>query len=124
MAVCWFWLRLGEGQRTANGSDRIAQAIRFMHRHLLEPIGVQEVAAAVNLSPSHFWRQFKACTGYSPYEYIVLRRIDKAKYLLTSTDQSVGEIAYAAGYNSEENFIHSFQKYVGISPGLLRKYLV
>lgn len=93
-----------------------------MHRHLFESIGVQEVASAVNLSPLHFWRQFKACTGYSPYEYIVLRRIDKAKYL--PTDQSVGEIAYAAGYNSEENFIHSFQKHVGISPGLFRKYPV
>ena len=48
------------------------------------------VAEAVSLSPSHFSRQFKAHTGYSPYEYIVLRRIDKAKYMLTST-QLVGE---------------------------------
>ena len=117
-------LLLGEGERTSDGSDRIAQAIRFMNRHLFEPIGVQEVAAAVSLSPSHFSRQFKARTGYSPYEYIVLRRSDKAKYLLTSTDQTVGEIAYATGYNSEENFIHSFQKHVGISPGLFRKYPV
>lgn len=117
-------LLLGEGKRTSDGSDRIAQAIRFMNRHLFEPISVQDAAAAVNLSPSHFSRQFKACTGYSPYEYIVLRRIDKAKYLLTSTEQTVGEIAYATGYNSEENFIHSFQKHVGISPGLFRKYPV
>ena len=95
-----------------------------MNRHLFEPISVQDVASAVSLSPSHFSRQFKARTGYSPYEYIVLRRIDKAKYLLTSTKQSVGEIAYATGYNSEENFSHSFQKHVGISPGLFRKYPV
>ncbi|WP_125115329.1 AraC family transcriptional regulator [Agathobaculum sp. Marseille-P7918] len=117
-------LLLGEGERTSDGSDRIAQAIRFMNRHLFEPIGVQEVAAAVSLSPSHFSRQFKARTGYSPYEYIVLRRIDKAKYMLASTALSVKEIAYATGYNSEENFSHSFQKHVGISPGLFRKYPV
>lgn len=60
-----------------------------MNRHLFEELSVQEVAASVSLSSSHFSRQFKAKTGYSPYEYIILRRIDKAKYLLTSTQLSV-----------------------------------
>ena len=55
---------------------------------------------------------------------IVLRRIDKAKYLLTSTRLSVKEVAYTVGYNSEENFIHSFQKHVGVPPGVFRKYPV
>ncbi len=117
-------LLLDERSAAQDGSDRIAQAIRYMHRHLSEPLSVQDIAAAVNLSASHFSRQFKARTGYSPYEYIVLRRIDKAKYLLTSTRQTVGEVAFATGYNSEENFIHSFQKHVGIPPGLFRKYPV
>lgn len=115
-------LLLGEGERASGEGDYIAQAIRFMNRHLFEPISVQQVAEAVRLSPSHFSRQFKARTGYSPYEYIVLRRIDRAKYLLTSTDQTVSEIAFATGYSSEENFIHSFRKHVGLSPGLFRKY--
>ena len=117
-------LLLDEHGTAPDRSDRIAQAIRYMHRHLHEALTVQEVAAAVNLSQSHFSRALKARTGYSPYEYIVLRRIDKAKYLLTSTQQTVSEVAYASGYNSEENFIHSFQKHVGIPPGLFRKYPV
>lgn len=117
-------LLLDEHDPAQDRSDRIAQAIRYMNRHLFEPLTVQGVAEAVNLSTSHFSREFKARTGYSPYEYIVLRRIDKAKYLLTSTRQSVKEVAYATGYNSEENFIHSFQKHVGIPPGLFRKYPV
>ena len=115
-------LLLGEQPSAQNPDDSIARSIRYMNQHLFESLSVQQVAQAVNLSPSHFSRQFKARTGYSPYEYIVLRRIDKAKYLLTSTRQSVKEIAYQIGYNSEENFIHSFQKHVGISPGLFRKY--
>ena len=115
-------LLLGEGNPAAGQRDRMTQAIRYMNHHLYETITVQTVAEAVSLSPSHFSRQFKAHTGYSPYEYIVLRRIDKAKHLLTSTQMSVKEIAYHTGYNSEENFIHSFQKNVGISPGMFRKY--
>lgn len=114
-------LLLDERAASPDGSDRIAQSIRYMHRHLYEPLTVQDVAAAVGLSPSHFSREFKARTGYSPYEYIILRRIDRAKYLLTSTRQSVSEIAYATGYNSEENFIHSFRRQVGVTPGMFRK---
>ena len=117
-------LLLDDTPPAQDGSDQIAQAIRYMNRHLYEPISVQDAAQAVSLSPSHFSRQFKARTGYSPYEYIVLRRIDKAKYLLTSTRLSVKEVAYTVGYNSEENFIHSFQKHVGVPPGVFRKYPV
>lgn len=105
-----------------NENDPMTQAIRYMNRHLCEQISVQSVADAVNLSSSYFSRQFKSRTGYSPYEYILLRRIDRAKHLLSSTQLSVKEIAYATGYNSEEHFIHSFQKNVGIPPGMFRKY--
>ena len=105
-------------------NDAIAQAGKYIGEHLFESLSVEKVADAVSLSPSHFSRQFKARTGYSPYEYIVLRRIDKAKYMLASTELSVKEIAYATGYNSEENFIHSFRKNVGVAPGIFRKYPV
>lgn len=115
-------LLLDEAAPNTRGDNRLAQAIKFMNQNLRRPLSVQEVAQAVNLSPSHFSRQFKAQTGYSPYEYIVLRRIDEAKHLLTATQLSVKEVAYQTGYNSEENFIHSFQKNVGVSPGLFRQY--
>ncbi len=100
----------------------ITEAIRYMHRNLHQGMTVQAVAEAVRLSPSHFSRLFKGQTGYSPYEYILLRRIDEAKHLLASTRLSVKEVAYQVGYNSEENFIHSFQKKVGVSPGAFREY--
>jgi len=82
---------------------------------------VEQVAAAVGFSPAYFSKTFKSQTGFSPYEYIVLRRIDEAKELLTSTRLSVKEIAYQVGYNSIENFVHSFQKKVGVPPGMFRK---
>lgn len=115
-------LLLTEPQPQTAENDRITQAIRYMNTHLCEPMTVHDVACAVNCSQSHFSREFKAHTGYSPYEYIVLRRIDRAKHMLTATRMTVKEIAYHTGYNSEENFIHSFQKNVGISPTLFRKF--
>lgn len=111
----------GEGSsRREEGA--VTEAIRYMHRNLHKTLTVQSVAEAVRLSPSHFSRLFKNQTGFSPYEYILLRRIDEAKHLLASTRLSVKEIAYQTGYNSEENFIHSFEKKVGVSPGTFRAY--
>lgn len=109
----------GEGARREE-NEAIGEAISFIHRNLYQNITVRDAAAAASFSPAHFSRVFKLQTGYSPYEYILLRRIDAAKHLLTSTQLSVKEVAYQVGYNSEENFIHSFQKKVGVTPGVFR----
>lgn len=66
-----------------------------MNRHLFEPIGVQDAAAAASLSPSHFSRQFKARTAIRHMSISCCAAIDKAKYMLASTELSVKEIAYA-----------------------------
>ena len=115
-------LLLGGESASQREEGAVTEAIRFMNRNLHDELTVQAVAEAVRLSPSHFSRLFKRQTGFSPYEYILLRRIDEAKHLLASTRLSVKEIAYQTGYNSEENFIHSFQKKVGVSPGTFREY--
>lgn len=115
-------LLLVEEPPVQDKNDPITQAIRYMNHHLCKPITIQSIADSIHLSPSYFSRQFKNRTGYSPYEYIILRRIDRAKHMLSSTQLSVKEIAYATGYHSEEHFIHSFQKNVGIPPGTFRKY--
>lgn len=101
--------------------DMIAQAILFILDHLFEPISVDRIAAQVSLSPSHFSRKFKSRTGYSPHEYIVLRRIDEAKSLLHTTALSVKEIAFRVGYHSEVNFISSFTAKCGVSPAAFRR---
>ncbi|MCB6365713.1 AraC family transcriptional regulator [Intestinibacillus massiliensis] len=105
----------------ADADSPTAQAMRFIGEHLFEELSVERVAAAVNLSPSHFSRQFRSHTGFSPHEYIVLHRIDEAKALLHGTKLSVKEIAYRVGYHSEVNFIASFTDKVGVSPATFRK---
>lgn len=101
--------------------DVVAQAVIFILDHLFEPLSVETVAASVSLSPSHFSRLFKARTGYSPHEYIVLRRIDEAKSLLHTTSLSVKQIAFRVGYHSEVNFISSFTAKTGMSPAAFRR---
>ena len=109
----------GEAEEREDG--RVGEAVSFICRNLSRAITLEEVAAAAGLSPAHFSRLFKGRTGCSPYEYILLRRIDEAKYLLASTRLPVREVAGRVGYGSAEHFIHSFQKKVGVTPGAFRK---
>lgn len=73
------------------------------------------------MSSSHFSRVFKQQTGFSPYDYVLLSRLNRAKYLLLETDMPISAIAYDIGFNSESNFIYFFTENEGISPGKFRK---
>lgn len=104
-----------------SGKDAVSQVVDFMMQHLFEPISVADIAASVNLSPSHLSRLFKMQTGFSPHEFITLRRIDAAKELLLTTGLSIKQIAYQVGYHSEANFITSFSSKSGITPAAFRR---
>ena len=82
---------------------------------------MQKLADEVHMSTSHFSRVFKQQTGFSPYDYVLISRLNRAKDLLQKAEMSVAEIAYETGFNSESNFICFFTENEGISPGKFRK---
>ena len=100
----------------------INKAKEYIRENIKEGLTLDIVANHVGLSASHFSRIFKKETSYSPYEYIILVRINKAKHLLKTTDMPIKEIAYEVGYHSESNFCNSFTQRIGISPINFRKY--
>lgn len=102
-------------------TDAVSQVIDYIMQHLFEDMSVNDVAAFVNLSASHLSRLFKIRTGFSPHEFITLRRIDAAKELLLTTRLSVKQIAFRVGYHSEANFITSFSSKTGITPAVFRR---
>lgn len=73
------------------------------------------------MSPSHFSRIFKQQTGFSPYDYVLVSRLNRAKEYLQKTNMTVSEIAYEVGFNSDTNFIFFFKSNTGISPAKFRK---
>jgi AraC family transcriptional regulator len=79
------------------------------------------MAAVARLSPYHFARQFKAATGLPPHQYVIARRVERAKQLLQAgTGHSIAEVAARAGFSDQSQFSRHFKRLVGVTPGQFR----
>jgi AraC family transcriptional regulator len=99
---------------------RFTAATEFVEEHLDRKIRLNELASLVALSVSQFAHAFKAEYGVSPHRYLTVRRIERAKALLRTTDDTVASIAQRAGFASQAHFSESFGKVVGVTPTAYR----
>ncbi|MBD5082747.1 MAG: helix-turn-helix transcriptional regulator [Clostridiales bacterium] len=102
-------------------TDFIEKSKAFILSNYDKNISVNDIAYKALMSASFFSKVFKETTGFSPYDYLLAVRLDKAKELLQQTDDSVQNIAFKTGFNSTSNFIYFFKKQTGISPLKFRK---
>lgn len=107
--------------KQSDRNEELLETIKsYILEHISEPLTVQCLAEQAHMSVSHFSRVFKQQTHISPYEFILLTRLSKAKELLRQTDRSIGQIAFDTGFNSESNFIHFFTANTNLSPRKFR----
>lgn len=92
----------------------------FVEQHLEGKIAILELASLMALSVSRFAHAFKAEFGMSPYRYITMRRIERAKGLLQTTDHTIARIAQHVGFPSQAHFSRGFATIVGTTPSAYR----
>jgi len=88
----------------------------FVSDNLDESIGVPDLAEAAGVKLSEFPRVFRATTGTTPYQYVLRERIDWSAELLRTTDLSLAEISYIAGFSSQSHFTRIFRKQNDVTP--------
>ncbi len=97
--------------------DMIHNAHSYIDEHFADAeISLNEVAAHVSLSGSHFSMIFSRETGETFIEYLTRQRIKKARELLRTTSLNAKEIAFEVGYNNPHYFYLVFKKFSGVSP--------
>jgi len=95
----------------------IRQAEDYIEQHFMDPnLSLNDVAAQVSLSPSHFSAVFSQETGQTFKERLTEARIKKAKELLRTTTLRSSEISDQVGYNDPHYFSHVFRRQTGLTP--------
>ena len=101
--------------------EEIDKATLYFNEHYSEDISIDEYAQNNHVSVSWFIRTFKQCTGSTPMQYILSKRIYNAEILLHDSTYNVTEIAEIVGYDNPLYFSRIFKKVKGISPSEYRK---
>lgn len=78
--------------------------------------GVEELADAVAQNRAHLFRRVKELTGEAPSTLLRVARLERAATLLARRTASVGEIAYAVGFNGLSSFSRAFSDHYGVTP--------
>ncbi|MBD5226298.1 MAG: substrate-binding domain-containing protein [Bacteroidales bacterium] len=86
-------------------------------------VGVDDLAAAMGLGRSQFYRKIKALTNFSPVELLRQMRLKRARTLLTTTEKNISEIAYETGFSTPAYFTKCFRDAFGETPSELREGL-
>ena len=94
--------------------DRITGQIEADLESVLTIAGL---AGSIGVSPSFLSRAFAAFCGQSPYDYILSRRVQRARRLIETTGLPLAEIAAAAGFASQSHMTSVFRRRLGITPG-------
>jgi AraC family transcriptional regulator len=93
----------------------------FVDEHLAYPIGLADLAAAVGLTPTRLARGFKREIGTTPYRYVLLARVARAKRLLRTTNLPIADIAVGCGFCHQEHLTRMFRREFATTPAAYRR---
>lgn len=106
---------------SVNKNARFEEIQTYVDSHFADKLKLDEIAFLFNLNRSAFCRMFKENTGLTFIEYVAKKKIERVKYLLTHTRDSLTEIALALGYGSSAYLCRSFRAELGMTPRQYRQ---
>lgn len=104
-------------------NSTISKVLHHINQHYIEEISIKELSEMFNMSESSLSHEFKKYSKKSIYEYVLYKRIIKAKELLL-TDSNLTQISLDCGFNDYSNFLRIFKKISGCSPKEYKNYLL
>ncbi|MDE1164975.1 MAG: AraC family transcriptional regulator [Pseudomonas sp.] len=116
---------LREGLRLKGGlaAHQRRQLLEYIDANLEAPLSLGELAGLCSLSEYHFARMFRTSVGLPPHQFVLARRLARARHLLRHSRLPLGEVALACGFASASHFANRFRQGVGATPGEYRQAL-
>jgi AraC family transcriptional regulator len=114
-------MKKGSGPFSAADRRRAVEGARWLEANFAAPVGLDDVAREAGLSPFHFLRVFARVLGVTPHQYLVRSRVREAVRRLADPSRSVTDIALDVGFADLSNFVRTFRRAAGVSPGAFRR---
>ena len=99
---------------------RLKKVLDYIEVNFSKDIHLNDLAQTAGLSAFHFAKLFKQSTGASPHQYILQRRLERAKELLRKPSMSLSEIGLESGFADQSHFTNVFRRFVGATPSKFR----
>lgn len=98
----------------------INRVLKHLHLNIESHISLEKLASEVNLSPGYISDCFKKEMGMTVMKYAKKIRIDRAKVLLLTTNESILDIGLTLGFHDQSHFYKTFKSFTGVSPSEYR----
>lgn len=92
----------------------------YVEENLARNLTLAEISGVAHMSPFHFSRMFKVSTGLSPHQYVIHRRVERAKGMLVNTSLPLHEVARLSGFTDQSHLAKHFRRLVGTAPRSFR----
>jgi AraC family transcriptional regulator len=105
----------------ARDRGRVVEAAAWIDANAHEPVDLDSTAREAGLSSFHFLRLFARVLGVTPHQYLVRSRLRHAARLLADSATSITDVAFDVGFGDLSNFVRTFHRAAGVSPGGFRR---
>ncbi len=105
----------------ARDRRRAVETAQWIEANSHQPIDLDAAASQAGTSAFHFLRLFAKVLGVTPHQYLVRSRLRHAARLLADEDTAITDIAYDVGFGDLSNFVRTFHRAAGVSPGVFRE---
>ena len=106
------------------GAARLRRIEELIHAKMEDDLSLDEMAQSVGLSTAHFARMFRKSTGETPHQFLLRKKIERAKGMLRAPDARVLDVAVACGFKTQQHFAQVFRDVCGVSPTQYRQDFV
>jgi AraC family transcriptional regulator len=103
--------------------QQVRLVTEYIDAHLSERPRISDLAAVVHLTRYHFIRSFKQAAGMPPHQFMIARRVERAKEMLADQEETVASVAERTGFGTSLQLARAFRRVVGTTPSEFRRHL-